>query len=365
MRRTSHLTSTAFDKTRHMRDSSISLAFGPFTLDLRSRQLLRDGRPIELGARAVDVLATLIEADGELVTKDMLMDRVWPGITVGENNLQVQVSALRKALGEERELIQTVPGRGYRFAGVLRATGLSPAPEAEALPRCGRLSVMVLPFANLNEDPSLDYFVDGVTDSLITDLSRVLPGSYVISRSTAFTFKGVALDTRRIGKELGVRYVLAGSIMLTGDQVRVNAQLIDAKTDTHLWAERFDKPRADVLTVQDEIVARLARSVRGEMLRSAANTPAPDTGRRRPTSCCGRARSPTAGWMPRPATRRSRSSARRLRSSPAICRRRSGSPRCWSTRWSISTAPTAMWRSPRRTRWSSAPWPPTPPSSTP
>jgi adenylate cyclase len=133
-----------------------------------------------------------------------------------------------------------------------------------------RLSVVVLPFLNLAQDPSLDYLVDGIVDNLLTDLSRALPGSFVVSRSTAFTYKGRQVPTRQIGEELRVRYVLEGSVLADATHVRVNAQLVDAQTDEHLWAERFDKERRDVLQVQDEIVARLARTVGVEMVRNEA-----------------------------------------------------------------------------------------------
>jgi len=133
-----------------------------------------------------------------------------------------------------------------------------------------RLSIVILPFLNLSHDPSVDYLVDGIGDSLITDLSRALPGSFVISRSTAFTYKGRQVAIRLVGQELGVRYVLEGSVLAEPHRARVNVQLIDAETDEHLWAERFDKERKDILEVQDEIVARLSRSVGLEMVRSEA-----------------------------------------------------------------------------------------------
>jgi TolB-like protein/Flp pilus assembly protein TadD len=131
-----------------------------------------------------------------------------------------------------------------------------------------RLSVVVLPFLNLTQDPSLDYLVDGIVDNLLTDLSRALPGSFVVSRSTAFTYKGRQVPIRQIGNELRVRYVLEGSVLADARRVRVNAQLVDAQTDEHLWAERFDKERQDILQVQDEIVGRLARTVGVEMVRN-------------------------------------------------------------------------------------------------
>jgi TolB-like protein/cytochrome c-type biogenesis protein CcmH/NrfG len=133
-----------------------------------------------------------------------------------------------------------------------------------------RLSIVVLPFLNLSQDPGVDYLVDGIVDSLMTDLSRALPGSFVISRSTAFTYKGRRVPTHQIGEELRVRYVLEGSVLADATRVRVNAQLVDARTDEHLWAERFDKERRDILEVQDEIVARLSRSVGFEMVQNEA-----------------------------------------------------------------------------------------------
>jgi TolB-like protein len=142
--------------------------------------------------------------------------------------------------------------------------------ETSALSQRRRLSIVILPFLNLSQDPNVDYFVDGICDSLITDLSRALPGSFVISCSTAFTYKGRQVAVREIGRELGVRYVLEGSVLAEPRRVRVNVQLIDALTDEHLWSERFDKERKDILEVQDEIVARLSRSVGIELVRNDA-----------------------------------------------------------------------------------------------
>jgi TolB-like protein/class 3 adenylate cyclase len=142
-----------------------------------------------------------------------------------------------------------------------------------------RLSIVVLPFANMSGDPGQDYFVDGVTESLTTDLSRI-GGSFVIGRSTAFTYKGRHVDLRQIGRELSVRYVLEGSIQRTVNRMRVSVQLIDAESGNHLWAERFDKPLADLFDVQDEIVARLANAINSQLVvaeaRRAERTPVPD-----------------------------------------------------------------------------------------
>ena len=132
-----------------------------------------------------------------------------------------------------------------------------------------RLSIVVLPFANIGGDPEQEHFVDGVTESLTTDLSRIR-GSFVIGHNTAFTYKGKAVDLKQIGRELNVRYVLEGSVQRGGNRMRVNVQLIDAETGNHLWAERFDKPLADLFDTQDEIVARLAGALNAQLVAAEA-----------------------------------------------------------------------------------------------
>jgi len=173
------------------------------------------------------------------------------------------------------------PVRVYSFqVGVgaqAKPAAQAQAPSASAPPR---LSIVVLPFANLGGDPEQEYFVDGVTESLTTDLSRI-PGSFVIGRNTAFTYKGKAVDLKQIGRELSVRYVLEGSVQRGGDRMRVNVQLIDTETANHLWAERFDKPLADLFDMQDEIAARLANQLGTELFaaeaRRAERAPHPDS----------------------------------------------------------------------------------------
>ena len=144
-------------------------------------------------------------------------------------------------------------------------------PRRRALhaPGAARLSIVVLPFTNLSNDPAQDYFADGVTENLTTELSR-LHNSFVIARNTAFTFKGKNVDAKAIGKELGVRYVLEGSVQRDANRVRVNAQLIDAESGAHLWADRFDEDVADLFKLQDEVVARLARTLQVELVNAEA-----------------------------------------------------------------------------------------------
>jgi adenylate cyclase len=164
-------------------------------------------------------------------------------------------------------LLLAAGAAAWHFAGANRwAPVASNASPAEA----AHLSIVVLPFTNLSGDPSQDYFADGITENLTTDLSR-LSGSFVVARNTAFAFKGRNVDARDIGKELGVRYVLEGSVQRDQNQVRVNAQLIDAESGGHLWAERFDRPLSNLFSMQDEIVASLASQLGA--LRRAAETP--------------------------------------------------------------------------------------------
>jgi TolB-like protein/DNA-binding winged helix-turn-helix (wHTH) protein/Flp pilus assembly protein TadD len=235
------------------------LAFGRVALWPRRRVLLADGLPVELGARAFDLLEVLVRADGALVTKETLLDRGWPGVIVEENNLHAQIAAIRRALGPDRDAVLTVAGRGYRLAlPVLRRLAVEGARrDGGTLPQ---LSVVVLPFAGLGGSAGEEQLADSITESLTTDLAQALTGGLVVSRSTAFAYRDRAVTARRIGKELGVRYLLEGSIAAQDDRIRVNAQLIDAVTDTHLWAERFDHPRGiDALAAQDAIVGRLTR----------------------------------------------------------------------------------------------------------
>jgi TolB-like protein len=186
-------------------------------------------------------------------------------------------------------LIVTVPGEGYKFAAPIRADALKPSSESATLERTGslpnkqeppRLSMVVLPFANLSGDPEQEHFVDGVAESLTTDLSCIR-GAVVIARNTAFAYKGKPLGVKTVGRELNVRYVIEGSVQRRGNRMRVNVQLVDAETGNHLWAERFDKPLTDLFDVQDEIVARLASTLNDQFAaaeaRRAEKAPTPDS----------------------------------------------------------------------------------------
>jgi TolB-like protein/Tfp pilus assembly protein PilF len=219
-----------------------STAFGPFVLDRRREILSRQGAPIAINHRGYALLEALLDAEGVPVAKQALIERAWPGTIVEEGNLTVQIAALRKALGSEGEsYIVTVPRVGYRLA----------APLAD-MPMADKPSIAVLPFDNLSADPAQEYFADGIVEDIITALSR-FKSFAVIARNSSFVYKGRAVDIRQVAQELGVRYVLEGSVRLADKRLRVVAQLIDSQTGSHIWAEKFDGSADDVFDMQDRI----------------------------------------------------------------------------------------------------------------
>src|SRR5215469_4547662 len=265
-----------------MEASSDRFLFEEFRLDRLGGGLLRrDDQgafvPVAIGSRALDILAALIERRGDIVSKEEIIAAVWPKTVVEENNLFVQISALRRILGavqSGQSCIQTVIGRGYRFVAPVTRVELASPPIsssisgnrdgslqvkgghgdslAAALPNSGKPSIAVLPFANLSGDAEQEYFVDGMVEEIITALSRIRWLS-VIARNSTFTYKGQVVDVKQVGRELGVRYALEGSVRKAGGRVRITAQLIDALTGAHLWAERYDRDLSDLFALQDEI----------------------------------------------------------------------------------------------------------------
>jgi TolB-like protein len=257
--------------------------FDRFRVDRRGL-FRRDGdaalAPVEIGSRALEILRALLDRPGDLISRDEIMAAAWPGIVVEDNNLTIQIAALRRVLDRGRangSCIQTVPRRGYRFvAPVMQVDAtVSSAVQTEsyAVERLRpRLSIVVLPFTNLSDDREQQYFADGITQDLTTDLSR-LANMFVISCNTAFTYRNKPIDTKRIGRELGVRYVLEGSVRRSDSRVRITAQLIDAEMDAHLWAERFESDTGDLFILQNEITSRLANALRAELIAAEAARP--------------------------------------------------------------------------------------------
>jgi TolB-like protein/Flp pilus assembly protein TadD len=233
------------------------ISFGSFQLNLSERQLSRDGAPVRLGSRALDILCALASAKGDIVSKNDLMSRVWPDVIVEENAIQVHISALRKALDAQNpgaSFIVTVPGRGYRLIGLqpLSGTATSEAETQRAFALPDRPSIAVLPFQNMSADPEQEYFTDGIVEDVITGLSRIR-WLFVIARNSSFIYKGRPADVKQVGRELGVRYVLEGGVRKAANRIRITAQLVEAKTGAHLWADRYDRSLDDIFAVQDEI----------------------------------------------------------------------------------------------------------------
>ena len=239
-------------------------AFGPFVLDSGAGTLLRNDVPVAVGYRGLKLLAALAGRPGEILGKAELMDAAWPGTAVEEGNLTVQIAQLRKLLGpaaDGGEWIVTVPRVGYRFTGAVEQLG---GAKRKPLPLPDKPSIAVLPFVNVSNDPEQESFADGLTEDLITDLSRI-SGLFVIARNSAFAYKGKAMDVRGIAEDLGVRYLLEGSARRAAGRVRINAQLVDAVSGDHLWAERFDRSLEDIFAVQDEVTGKIVEALLGRL----------------------------------------------------------------------------------------------------
>jgi TolB-like protein/Flp pilus assembly protein TadD len=236
-----------------------SIRFGHCELQAHERRLLIHGEPATIGARAFDVLLALAERPGQLVGKNELLDIVWPDTVVEENNLQVQVSTLRKLLGPD--VIATIPGRGYRFTARIEEPTPVVAGDPDARP-----SIAVLPFANLSGDAEQEYFADGLAEDIIASLARSR-WLFVIARNSSFTYRQSKLSFPVICGELGVRYLVAGSVRRAGDKLRVSAELVDGAKRETAWADRFDRSLDDLFAVQDEISATIAGTIEPVFLR--------------------------------------------------------------------------------------------------
>jgi TolB-like protein/DNA-binding winged helix-turn-helix (wHTH) protein len=315
---------TGFDAIKPRLESASRLRFAGLVLDLEACMLAREsGEAISLTRGEFAVLRMFVARPRRVVSRDSLLDafadrRFEPF----DRSVDVLIGKLRRKIESDPKrprLIVTVPGEGYRFDGLTQSLSTEQKPSIAVLasrdddvppdrdpgrdpslaerpsafgepggaempvpdhPEPPRLSIVVLPFANIGGDPEQAHFVDGITESLTTDLSRIRH-AVVIGRNTAFTYKGKVVDSKQMGRELNVRYVLEGSVQRCGDRMRVNVQLIAAETGNHLWAERFDKPLADLFDMQDEIVARLACALDAQLVaaeaRRAEQGPTPDS----------------------------------------------------------------------------------------
>lgn len=240
------------------------LTFSHFVLRTHERQLLSGGNPIALGARAFDVLCALVERAGVLVSKTQLLDLVWPGLVVEENNLQVHISTLRKLLGPE--LIATVPGRGYRFTGSVSGLDKKPAAAALLPVVTAARSIAVLPFVNLSDDPEQEYFSDGLAEDIISKLSRS-PWLFVIARNSSFAYRQPSPPAADVCRALGTRYLVTGTVRRSGTVVRITADLVDGHNNETLWSQRFDRPLTDLFEVQNQISTSIVSAVEPVYLR--------------------------------------------------------------------------------------------------
>jgi TolB-like protein len=256
-----------------------TLTFGRYRLEPLGG-LMSGGRNVHLTPKALALLTFLADRHGEVVTKDQLFGAVWPEVSVGDAALVTCIQELRRALKDDARrprYIETLHRRGYRFVGkVVAAPPTAPVGRAAlesavvdangptlALPN--RPSIAVLPFDNMSDDPDQQHFADGISEDLITDLSRI-HWLFVIARNSTFVYKNRAVDVKQVARELGVRYVLEGSVRRAGKRIRISAQLIDAATGGHHWAERYDRELGDIFAVQDEITRSVVAAIEPRLL---------------------------------------------------------------------------------------------------
>jgi len=254
----------------------VEFHFSDQILDVERRELRRGGNTVAIEPQVFDLLVYLLRNRDHVVSKDDLIGAVWGGRIVSESTLTSRINAARKAVGdsgEEQRLIRTIARKGFRFVGDVQAQAAGDAvptagdsfePSPPALPLPDRPAIAVLPFTNMTDDPAQDYFSDGITEDIITALSK-LRWFFVIARNSSFIYKDKAVHLKQIGDELGVGYVVEGSVRKVGKRVRITAQLNDVATGSHIWAERYDRDLADVFAVQDEITEAIVAAIEPQL----------------------------------------------------------------------------------------------------
>jgi len=243
-----------------------SLRFADYEVDARAGELRRQGVRIKLQVQPFQVLWSLLERAGEVVTREELQKRIWPVDTFVDfdQGLNNAVKKLREALGDAADrphFIETLSKRGYRFIGeVEESPGISraiPGPLASTAVD----SIAVLPFTSMSPDPADEFFADGMTEEIINALAQI-EQLHVVARTSAFSFKGKHIDVRLVGKQLNVRTILLGSVRKAGNELRITAQLVNAEDGYHLWSDRFDREAKDIFEIQDEIARAIAERLK-------------------------------------------------------------------------------------------------------
>lgn len=248
--------------------------FEEYALDTDRRELSRGADIISVAPQVFDLLDYLIRNRERVVSKDDLINTIWNGRSVSDAALTTRLNVARNVIGDtgdEQRLIRTLPRKGFRFVGtVVEAREQAGAAEEPGLPLPDKPSIAVLPFQNMSDDPDQDYFADGMVDEITTALSR-FKSLFVIARNSSFVYKGKTVDLKQIGRELGVHYVLAGSVRKAAGKVRIAGQLIDAMTGAHLWADRFEGDLNDIFALQDEVTVNVVSAIQPKLLQTKAD----------------------------------------------------------------------------------------------
>jgi adenylate cyclase len=249
--------------------------FEEYAFDTDRRELHRGADVVSIAPQVFDLLDYLIRNRERVVTKDELINAIWNGRSVSDAALTTRLNVARSAIGdsgEEQRLVKTLPRKGFRFVGQMReareAARPNPGDAPESVPPLpDKPSIAVLPFENMSGDPEQEYFVDGLVEEIITALSR-FKLLFVIARNSSFTFKGKAVDIKEVGRRLGVRYVLEGSVRKASGKVRIACQLIDAVTGAHIWADRFERDLTDVFALQDEVTVAVVGAIHPKLFQT-------------------------------------------------------------------------------------------------
>ncbi|MBR0848456.1 winged helix-turn-helix domain-containing protein [Bradyrhizobium diazoefficiens] len=249
--------------------------FEEFAFDIDRRELRRGAEVVPITPQVFDLLEYLIRNRERVVSKEDLINAVWNGRIVSDAALTTRLNAVRAAIGdtgEEQRLIKTLPRKGFRFVGQVREArevgGENPRDTPEsALALPDKPSIAVLPFENMSGDPEQEYFADGMVEEITTALSR-FKWLFVIARNSSFTYKGKVVNVKQVGRELGVRYVLEGSVRKAAGKIRITGQLIDAVTGAHLWADRFERDLTDIFALQDEVTVAVVSAIHPKMLQT-------------------------------------------------------------------------------------------------